>query len=106
MLLVERTRVSQVTPESPGIPRAMVLRLMSYSPRRSGFFVTVAPEKLASQELDASVEASGPYDFAVRIGAVRQERQRSHRIPSRVRDDREPPLVGRDGGGYEVIRYF
>ena len=26
------TRVSQVTPESPGIPHAMVLRLISYSP--------------------------------------------------------------------------
>jgi hypothetical protein len=66
-VVVASTRVSQVTPESSGIPRAMVLRLMSYSPRRSGFFVTVTPEKLASHELDASVEASGPYDFAVRI---------------------------------------
>ena len=45
----------------------MVLRLMSYSPRRSGFFVTVIPEKIASHELDASIEASGPHDFAVRI---------------------------------------
>jgi len=43
---------------------------MSYSPRRSGFFVTVIPEKLASQELDASVEASGPHDFAVREKAL------------------------------------
>jgi hypothetical protein len=33
----------------------------------TGFFATVAPEKLASQELDASVGASGPHDFAVRI---------------------------------------
>jgi hypothetical protein len=32
-----------------------------------GFFATVAPEKLASHELDAGVEASGPHDFAVRI---------------------------------------
>jgi hypothetical protein len=32
-----------------------------------GFLVTVAPEKLASQELDAGVEASGPHDFAVRF---------------------------------------
>jgi hypothetical protein len=32
-----------------------------------GFLATVAPEKLASQELDASVEASGPHDFAVRV---------------------------------------
>ena len=51
--------------------------------------------------LDASVGASGPHDFAVRLGAVRQKRRRVHRIPPRVRDDREPPLcVGRDGGGY------
>jgi hypothetical protein len=28
-----------------------------------GFLVTVAPEKAASQELDASVEASGPHDL-------------------------------------------
>src|ERR1700687_3446235 len=88
------TRVSQVTPESPGIPRAMVLRLISRSPWRSGFFVTIAPEKLASQELDASVEASGPHDFAVRLSAVRQRRIGVHRILSRVRDDLEPPLCG------------
>jgi hypothetical protein len=35
----------------------------------TGLFVTVAPEKFASRELDASVGASGPHDFAVRIGA-------------------------------------
>jgi hypothetical protein len=46
-----------------------------------------------SRQLDASVEASGPHDFAVRFGAVRQQHIRVHRIPSRVRDDREPPLV-------------
>jgi hypothetical protein len=32
-----------------------------------GFLVTVAPEKLASQELDTSVGVSGPHDFAVRV---------------------------------------
>jgi hypothetical protein len=32
-----------------------------------GFLATVIPEKLASHELDASVEASGPHDFAVRV---------------------------------------
>jgi hypothetical protein len=46
-----------------------------------GFLATVIPEKLASHELDASVEASGPHDFAVRISAVRQKRIRVHRIP-------------------------
>ena len=45
-----------------------------------------------SARLDASVEASGPHDFAVRLSAIRQRRIRVHRIPPRVRDDREPPL--------------
>src|SRR2546428_13991072 len=37
----------------------------------SGLVVTVTPEKLASQELDASVAAPGPHDFAVRAACVR-----------------------------------
>jgi hypothetical protein len=81
VVVVEGTRVSQVTPVTPGIPRAMVLRLISCSPRRPGFLATVAPEKLASQELDASVGASGPHAFAVRLSAVRYRRIRVHRIP-------------------------
>src|SRR5215204_309121 len=36
------------------------------SPRWSGLVVTVTPEKLASQELGASIAAPGPHDFAVR----------------------------------------
>ena len=58
----------------------------------TGFLATVAPEKLASQELDTSVGVSGPHDFAVRFGVVRQRHCHVHRIPPRVRDDREPPL--------------
>jgi hypothetical protein len=38
----------------------------------TGFFATFAPKKLASRELDASVGASGPHDFAVRISTFRQ----------------------------------
>jgi hypothetical protein len=37
----------------------------------NGFIATVIPEKLASQELDASTAASGPHDFAVRFMRVR-----------------------------------
>jgi hypothetical protein len=37
---------------------------------------------------------SGPHDFSVRFGTVRYRRFHVHRIPSRVRDDREPPLCG------------
>ena len=44
------------------------------------------------RELDASVEASEPHDFAVRLSALRQKRIRVHRIPPRVRDDRDTPL--------------
>src|SRR5476651_2892120 len=66
MVVVVRTRVSQVTPESPGIPHAMVYGLYVPSPA-NGSFATVAPEKLASQELDTSTAMSGPHDFAVRI---------------------------------------
>src|SRR5256885_14939177 len=50
------------------IPCATALRLTSCSPRWSGLVVTVTPEKLASQELSASVAAPGPHDFAVRFG--------------------------------------
>jgi hypothetical protein len=46
-----------------------------------------------SARLDASVGASGPHDFAVRFSAIRQKRIHVHRIPSRVRDDRDTPLV-------------
>ena len=67
------------------------LRLMARSPRRSGFFVTVALGKLASQELDASVKASGPHVFTVRFRAVRQRRIRVHRSLPHVRDDGQRP---------------
>jgi len=62
-------------------------------------FVTVILKKLASRELDAGVEASGPHDFAVRFGAVVYSAIRVHRIPPRVRDDREPPLCGTGRSG-------
>jgi hypothetical protein len=43
-------------------------------------------------KLDTSVGVSGPHDFAVRLSAIRQKRIRVHRIPPRVRDDRDTPL--------------
>jgi hypothetical protein len=85
---------------SPALPHAMVLTAASYSPRRSGFLASVA-SRILSARLDASVEASGPHDLAVRFSAARQEHVRVHRIPPRVRDDRDTPLlVGRDRDGY------
>src|SRR3954449_4924404 len=69
--------------------------------------------RFACAKLDAIVEASEPHDFAVRV----QHRSSAvlnsvHRIPPRVRDDRERPLVGRDGAIKQVFclgeeaRYF
>jgi hypothetical protein len=67
-------------------------------------FATVIPEKLASQELDASVGASGPHDFAVRKTPLVRAKiapgdlRPSHPLPN-VRDDRDTPLLwARDGG--------
>src|SRR6267378_2640006 len=79
-VVVERTRVTTSTPESPGIPRAMVLRFPSCSPRRSGSFATVTCGTY--RKLDTSVEMSGPHDFTVRIGIARLARRRVHRSPS------------------------
>ena len=69
----------------------------------NGFLATVIPEKLASQELDASTAASGPHDFAVRSSTVRQRHLCVHRIPPHVRDDREPPLSSGETGGAKAL---
>src|SRR6266478_5188847 len=60
--------VTTVTPERPGIPRAMVLRLTSRSPRRPGLFDTVACASY--RRLDAGIGASERHDFAVRQQAA------------------------------------
>jgi hypothetical protein len=53
------------------------------------------------RQLDTSVGASGPHDFAVRFSLARQARIRVHRIPPRVCDvASRPSEVGQDGGGY------
>jgi hypothetical protein len=85
--------VTTVTPETPGIPRAMVLTVSSVISPVIGL---CCHRRLRNcfRKLDASVEASGPHDFAVRLRAVRPRHVCVHRIPSRVRDDREPPLLG------------
>jgi len=90
--------VTTGSPSWPGIPRAMVLRLIPRSPRWSGFVVTVAggirPANLtpASRRQDhtTSPSAKSPH---------RQARTRVHRILSRVRDDRERPSFGTGRSG-------
>jgi hypothetical protein len=51
-------------------------------------------------QLDVSVGTSGPHDFAVRLSTFRQARYSVHRIPPRVRDDRDTPLQGTRRGAY------
>src|SRR5580693_8622771 len=70
---VARTQVVTVTPESPGIPRAMVLRLISRSPRGPGSFAPVVPRDNPAN-LNSSVGVSGPHDFAVRFKRARLTR--------------------------------
>src|SRR5438874_2500496 len=63
--------VTTVTPETPGIPRAMVLTVSFVLFPVTGL---VCHRRLAfTAKLDASVGASEPHDFAVRLSAVRQK---------------------------------
>src|ERR1700724_1534304 len=72
MVVVERTRVSQVTPESPGIPHAMVYGLYRALPGARALWPP-SSAKVAFRELDTSVGVSGPRDFAVRVECPRQK---------------------------------
>src|SRR5713101_6408539 len=75
-VLVESTRVTTSTPERPAFPHAMVLTAYVVLSPVTGLFChrrlrkcgLSAPGRadLPSRELDASVGASGPHDFAVR----------------------------------------
>ena len=66
----------------------------------TGLFCHRHFRELPSRKLNASVGASGPHDFAVRIWRRSSTRYISvHRIPPHVRDDRETPLRG---GGTEL----
>jgi hypothetical protein len=87
--------------KSPGIPRAMVLTVSFGLSSVTGFLATVAPEKLASQELDASIGASGPHDFSVRIRRARLAAP-STSTASRpaLMTLRNAPPEGQDGDGY------
>ena len=82
-IVVERTRVSQVTPESPGIPRAMVLRLIRAllgdlclvaTVVRGTCPATLAP---ASERQDHTTSPSAS-------GSPVKRADRVHRIPLRV----------------------
>ena len=89
---VKSTRVSQVTPESPGIPHAMVYGLLRDLPGARALW---PPSPLRSLLLKNLTPASRRQDHTTSpsaSGALVRSTLRVHRIPPRVRDDREPPL--------------
>src|SRR5262245_46152369 len=76
-----RELVTTGTPKQSGIPCAMVLRLISCSPRCAGLDSHRRPATRLA-ELDPSVGGSGPHDFAVRISRRSSAgAKRVHRIP-------------------------
>ena len=98
MVVVERTRVSQVTPESPGIPRAMVLRLMARSPRGTGLS---SPRRFAGRARQNLTPASGCRDHtlspsALLIARHARRKRPSHPAPNVRGDCAYAPLEGQD----------
>src|SRR4051795_11726511 len=84
----------------PAFPHAMVLTVSSVIFPVIGFVVTVASGILPARLTPASRRQNHTI-LPSASRAVRPQHIRVHRIPPRVRDDREPPLlVGRDGGAY------
>src|SRR5580692_13009964 len=97
MVAIERTRVSQVTPENA-----------RHSPRNgfNGFLLALPgdraflPPSLAAFAANL-MPASGHQDHTTSPSAIApfvKGAIRVHRIPPRVRDDRETPLLSRRDG--------
>src|SRR5664279_3961279 len=102
IIVVDAHTSIQVTPESPGTPRAMVYSLSRALLGAPGFLATVAPEKLSLPR--NLTPASGCQNLTILLsasGALVRRTFRVHRSPPRERDDRDSPLlVGRDGERY------
>jgi|SRR4051794_14210383 hypothetical protein len=91
-------------PDDPAFPHAVVLTVSFVISPVIGLDCHRRFARL-SAKLDASVEASEPHDFAVRVQPRSSAVPNSvHRISPRVRDDRERPSVGRDGAIRKVFR--
>jgi hypothetical protein len=101
-LCAKETHTSiQVQRRQSGLPCAMALRLISCSPRRPGFLAAVA--SVMRSIIASLTPASGRQDHTtspyaasplVRAQKARDDVASVHRIPSRVRDDRDTPLRG------------
>jgi hypothetical protein len=89
--------VTTGSPKTSGLPCAMVLTAYFVLSPVTGLFCH-RRLRLNHPQLDTSVGASGPHDFAVRISAARLASlsRPPHPAPN-VRDDREAPLLVRTG---------
>jgi hypothetical protein len=84
--------VTTVTPETPGIPRAMVYSLLRALPGEPGLFATVI-SGISSTDL---IPASGRQDHTTSpsaLGAFVSGTLRVHRIPARAVDVAQRPSV-------------
>ena len=87
-----------------GVPCAVVYGLLRALPGDRAFFVTVTPEKSSSHELDASIGAPGPHDFAVRD--IRRSSPPSSRPPhptARIVTCATPLVSGETGEFVQLI---
>jgi hypothetical protein len=87
------------TPGSTGIPCAMVLRFLSCSSRGPGFVAPVV--RRMTHDLDASVGAPEPHDFAVRAGIARpaMPARPPHFFPTSVTVAKRPSCGEETGRG-------
>jgi len=85
-----RTRVRQVTPVSPGIPRAMVLTASFVISPATGCFATVA-SRITPRNLTPAPGRQDHTTSPSASGAVVTSAIGVHRIPPRVRDVAQRP---------------
>jgi hypothetical protein len=103
MVVVVRTRVSQVTPESPGTPHAMVYGLYVLSPAIRPWVVTVIGSVLTA-DLTPALRRQDHTLSLVRLGAVRPTAPPRPPLPRPASVTlRDAPLSGTGCKSYRVI---
>ena len=98
----KRTRAYRFSGNTPAFPAQWFYGLYRALPGDRLSCHRRSREALASQELDTSVGASGPHDFAVRNSRARLARCRVHRIPhpTFVTIAKRPSSRGADGASW------
>jgi hypothetical protein len=89
---------------NPAFPHAMVLTV-SFVLSPVSRALLPPSSAVCLRQLDTSVRVSGPHDFSVRRLHVRQRAACVHRIPFRVRDDREPPPWKERDGAFILQKF-